>query len=185
MAYTPMILINASGLPLVIDGLPEAATQTFKQGVPLRLSSGYLAACDTADPWSAADVVVGVSVSFGKNLTAAGTAEEGYSIGSAPNQASSKIIPVGVPVKRAECAFYRASGSNIFEISLKAGQTHSAATVVAGSYYALKYDATTGYWYVDNTDTTGNNCCVSIVGVNPNDNTKVRVVFKSTQRYYS
>lgn len=185
MAYTPMILVNASGLPQAIDGLPEAATQTFKQGVPLRFSSGYLAACDTADPWSSADVVVGVSVSPGKNLTAAGTTEEGYSIGTAPNQASSKIIPVGVPVKRGDCSFYRANGTNVFEISLKSGQTYSASLNVAGSYYALKYDSTTGYWYCDSSDTTGNNCVLSIVGVNPNDSTKVRVVFKSTQRYYS
>lgn len=185
MAYGPMIPVNSSGQTQTIDGLPEAATQTFKQGVPLRLSSGNLAACDTADPWSAADVVVGVSVSPGKNLTTAGTTEDGYSIGTAPFQASSKIIPVGVPVKRGTCSFYRANGFNVFEISLASGQTYAAANVVAGSYYALKYDSTTGYWYCDNTDTTGNNCCLSIVGVNPNDSTKVRVVFKSTQRLFS
>ena len=185
MGYGPMILVNASGLPMTIFGLPEGATQTFKQGVPLKLSSGNLVACDTADPWSAADVVVGVSVSAGKNLATAGTTEEGYSIGTAPNQGSSKIIPAGVPVKLGTCSFYQADGSNIFEISLKAAQTFAAANVVAGSYYALKYDATTGYWYCDNTDTAGNNAVLAIVGVNPNDNTKVRVQFKSTQRFFA
>ena len=73
MAYGPIILENASGQPQAIDSLAEGATQTFKQGVPLRLSSGALVACDTADPWSAADVVVGISVSAGKNLAVAGT----------------------------------------------------------------------------------------------------------------
>ncbi len=184
MAYGPMILVSASGCPQVINGMPEGATQTFKQGVPLRLSSGNLVACDTADPWSAADVVVGVSVSPGKNLAVAGTTEDGYSIGSAPNQPSSKTIPVGVPVKLGTCSFYAADGSNVFEISLKAAQTFAPANVVAGAFYALKFDATTGYWYVDNTDTVGNNAVLSIVGVNPNDNTKVRVQFKSAQRFY-
>ncbi len=184
MGYGPIELVNASGVTQLVDAIAEAASQTFKRGVPLRLSSGTLVECDSNDPWGSADVVVGVSVGAGKNLTTADTAEEGYSIGSAPNQSSSKIIPLGVPVKSGKCSFYRADGRNVFEISLASGQTFATANIVAGSYYAIKKDATTGYWYLDNTDTSGNNAVATIVGVNPNDSTKVRFQFKSSQRLY-
>ena len=163
----------------------EAATQTYKQGVPLRLSSGDLVECDTADPWVAADVVVGISAEPGHNLTTAGTKEPAYSEGSPVNQASAKIIPAGAWSRDGNCGFYPADGKNVFLISLKSGQTYSEALkVAAGSYYTLKQDGTSKYWYLDSTDLVGNNAVAEIVGGVSDDTTKVLFRFKAAQRYF-
>lgn len=184
MAYAPITLAYAGNPALQHDRWPEAASKTFKQGRLLRLSSGYLADSDTADPWTAADVVVGVASENGHNLSSAGTADLGYSEATPRNQSSAKIIPQGAWIRDGKCGFYPASGSNVFEGSLKAGQTFSQALVVAGSYYAVKYDSASGFEYIDSTDTAGNNCVVEIIGAPSHDNTRVLFRFKSGQRYF-
>jgi hypothetical protein len=162
----------------------KASRKTFKQGTILKLSSGNLVAGDTADPWSAADVVFGVSAEPAHNLTTANTAEPAVSAGTPPNQASAKIIPVGAWNADGTIMYYRANGVNVFAISLASGQTFAQANIVAGSYYALKYDSTTKYWYLDNTDTTGNNAVAEIVGPLSDDTSWVAFRFKASQRYW-
>lgn len=183
-AYSPITLVNAGGQVQAQANGPEAATQTFKVGVPLRFSSGNLAQCDTSNDWGAADFVAGVSSSYGQNLTTAGTALGGVSEATAPNQASSAIIPVGAWMRDGSAYYYKADGNNVFEIALKSGQTFTQALVLPNTYYALQYDSTTKYWFCDSTDTSGNQNVINIIGVNPNDSTKVRFTFKAAQRVY-
>lgn len=184
VAYGPIMLHNSASQELIQQNWPEGATQTFKLGVPLRLSSGMAVACDTANPWSAADIIIGVSAAAGSNLTTANTAEDGASYATPINQANAKTIAVGTPVKSATVPFYRADGLNVFRMSLQSGQTYSQALVIPGTFYALVFDATTGYWFVNSTDTSGNNNVIEIVGPDPNDNTNVLVKFRSGQRYF-
>lgn len=184
MGYTPITLANAGGQVQMLDSVPEGATQTFSKGAVLKLSSGCLVAGDTANPWSAADVVYGIAAEAGHNLTTANTAEAGYSSGAPQNQTSAKTIPVGAPMKPATVMIYRADGTNQFMASLKATQTFSQALVIAGTYYALVYDSTSTFWYVDSTDTSGNNNVVEIISGVSNDTTKCIFRFLSTQRYF-
>ena len=184
MAYTPITLANSSGLPIVQYREPEGATQTFVMGAVLKLSSGMLVAGDTANPWSAADVVYGVAAEPGHNLTTANTAEPAYSEGSPQNQTSAKIIPVGAWSRDGKVSLYRADGNNIFLASLKSGQTYAQTLVIAGTYYALVYDSSSKFWYVDNTDTSGNNNVVEMVGGVSDDTSKCLFRFISTQRYF-
>lgn len=184
MPYDPIKLAYSGSAAQSHDRWPEAASQTFKLGRVLRSSSGNLAASDTADPWTAADVVVGIASEAGHNLTTAGTAEPATSEGTPRNQPSAKIFAKGAWIKDGKCGFYPANGSNVFEASLKAGQTFTQSLVVAGSYYAIKYDATSGFEYVDSTDTIGNNCVAEIIGGLSHDNTKVLIRFKAGQRYF-
>ncbi len=185
MGYTPITLANAGGQVQLLDSAPEALTQTFSKGAVLKLSSGYLVAGDTANPWSSADVVYGVAAEAGHNLAASGTAEAGYSEGAPQNQTSGRTIPVGARIKDGTVKFYRADGNNLFLASLKATQTFSQALVIAGTYYALVYDSSSTFWYVDSTDTSGNNNVVEIVSGISNDTTKVIFRFIASQRYFA
>lgn len=184
MGYGPITLAHSGGTEPFLLALPEAATQTFKRGVPYRLSSGTIVEGDSSDPWSSADILVGFGVTAGKNLTTAGTTEEGASLGAPQNQSSAKTIAAGSPIKLGTTLFYPANGQNVFVASLLAGQVFAAALIIPGTFYALKKDATTGYWYVDNTDTSGNNACVDIVGGVDNDTSLVKFKIKPAQRYY-
>lgn len=184
MAYAPITLAYAGTPAQQHDRWPEAASQTFRLGRILKSSSGNLTASDTADPWTAADVVVGVASEAGHNLTTAGTAEPATSEGTPRNQPSAKIFAKGAWIKDGKCGFYPANGTNVFEASLQSGQTFSQSLVVAGSYYAIKFDSTTGFHYIDSTDTVGNNCVAEIVGGPSHDSSRVLFRFKSGQRYF-
>lgn len=184
MGYGPITLANSGTQSQLLEQWPEGATQTFKQGVVLKLSSGNAVIGDSADPWTAADVVLGISAAPGQNLTTAGTAEKGYSEATPQNQTAAKIIPHGAWMKTGKVPMYRADGNNIFLADLKATQTFSQALVAAGTYYALKYDSTTGYYYVDSADTAGNNAVCEIVGGVSDNTAKVLFRFKAGQRYW-
>lgn len=189
MAYGPIQLANASGQVMVQQRWPEGASLTCKQGVPLRLSSGNLIPCDMATSsgadWGSADIVVGVSSEPGHNLTTAGTPEPAYSEGTPPNQPLGRIIPRGAWLRDGKIGFYPANGVNVFLISLATGVSYTEALKVAvGTYYALKYDSTSGFWYCDSGDTSGNNICLEILGGVSDDATKVLVRFKASQRQF-
>ena len=156
----------------------ESATQTFKNGVPLTLSSGYLIEAS----FSGADIVYGVSSEPAHNLATSGTAQQ-LSEGTAQNQASSVITPVGAWIRDGKIGLYRADDENIFSISLKATQTFSQALIVnPATLYGLTKDGTTGFWYLDTSDTSGNNAVAILLGVDPScPNTSAggcRVFFK-------
>lgn len=183
MAYRPIVAVqtlSGVGVPAQ-DRLGEKATQTFKMGVPLVFSAGVLQEA----AFGGAETVVGVSVEAGHNLAVAETAEQGFSEGNPPNQAGAKIIPVGAWMKDGKIGFYKASGENVFLASLKVGQTYSSALLVAGTYYGLTKDGTTGFWYIDTTVTVGNSAVVQLVSGVSDDNTSALFIFKAALRYYN
>jgi len=180
MAYGPIQFAQNLGLTQPLAADPEAASQTFKPGTPLRVVSGYIAAADST--WAAADIIVGFSQGAGKNLTSSGVTEDGYSIGSPIGQSSAKIIPTGAPVLRGNCLYTRCDGNTIFRASLKSGQTFSQALLIPGTLYSLQKDATTGYWFIDSTDTAGNDAVAEITGVDPSDSTFVYFKIGASRR---
>ena len=182
MAYEPIQVVRlASGLGFPqMDKAPEAATQSFKLGVPLSLSSGFLAESD----FGTAVLIYGFSSEAAHNLAVAGTAQE-LSEGTPPNQPSAKIIPLGAWMRDGLVGFYAANGLTIFSIKLKDGQTFSQALVAGGTLYGLTKDGTSGFWYLDSADTSGNNAVARIVGVDPNDSTRVHFQIDASKRYFS
>jgi len=182
MAYEPIAAVRVdSGLGFPqMDRAPEAASKTFKQGVPLVLASGYLQEA----AFSGAEIVYGVSSESAHNLSVAGTATD-LSEGAPINQPSAKIIPVGAWMRDGNVGFYAANGRTVFSIKLKDTQTFSQALIAAGTLYGLTKDGTSGFWYLDTTDTSGDNAVARLVGVDPNDNTRVYFQFDSTKRYFN
>lgn len=189
VAYEPIQIWRVdqgAGFPQMQRAL-ESATQTFKPGVPLTLSSGYLIEA----AFSSADIVYGISAEPAHNLAVSGTAEQGTSEGTAQNQTSSRIIPAGAWMKDGKVGVYQANAKNIFSISLKAAQVFTQALIVnPATLYGLTKDSTTGFWYLDNTDTSGNNAVAVLLGVDPScPNTaaggcRVFFQFAATKRFW-
>lgn len=178
--------VNTGGASMPqIARLAEKATQTFKQGVPLKYNSGVL----DEVTFSAADVIVGFSAEPGHNLTTADTPEPATSEGTAPNQASSRIIPVGAWMKDGKVGTYVADENTIFSAFAKNGP-FTNSMMIAGTFYGLTKDNTSGFWYVDLTDTSGNNAVVELLGVDPScpntvaDGVRVYFRIKNASRYY-
>jgi hypothetical protein len=185
VSYEPMRLIRTSGEGAPLMKHPsENASSTFKEGVPLTLVSGVAQEC----AFGAAEIVYGVSAEAGHNLTTDGTAEE-LSIATPPNMPLAKTIPIGAPIKDGTIACYAADGRNEFSIMLANGQVYTAAML--GATFGITKDATSGYWYLDNTDTTGDNEVVVVTGLDsssPNSATlgaRVFVQFISSLRAFS
>lgn len=159
VSYEPIRLIRSYGDGgALMKHPPEAATATFKEGVPVYLVTGN--AAETT--FAAAQTVYGVSAEAAHNLTTAGTAEE-LSVATPPNQSSAKTIPVGAPIKDGTLGVYAADGRNEFSIALKDGQVY--ASTMLGGTYGLTKDSSSGYWYLDNTDTTGDNAVAKVTGL--------------------
>lgn len=188
VAYEP---IKAAG---TLDGqgtvnmsrAPQAASQTYKPGVPLILVSGYLQEAT----FGAAQIVYGVAQEGGANLAVAGTStttSEGVPI----NQPSAKIFAPGAWMKDGKQGFYNADGRNVFSIMLKDGQVFTQAMVASGTLYGLVKDGTTGLWYLDNTDTSGDNAVARVLGVDsssPNTaagGARVYFQFDSAKRFFN
>lgn len=175
-AYTTA---GGSGVPQMIR-YPEKASSTYKQGVPLVLNGGYVQEA----AFGSAELVLGFAIEPAHNLTGDGVADGGYSEGTARNMPSSKITPFGAWIKDGKNGVYIANGQTVFSISLKAGQTFTQALLVPGTLYGLTKDNTTGFWYLDNTDTSGNNAVAELIGVDPSAPNTVadgaRVFFRIT-----
>lgn len=182
MAYGPIVSVrtlNGTGFPAQ-QRTPEKSAQTCKQGVPLVLNGGYLQECAFGGP----EIVYGVSTEPAHNLSVDGTGTSGTSEGTPPNQPSAVQVPVGAWMKDGNLGNYLANGDNVFLVSLKSGQTFSQALVLAGTYYGLTKDGTTGFWYLDTADTAGDNAVAELVGGVSDDNTKALFMFKSALRYF-
>lgn len=180
--YIPIAPLRSSGLgfPLMDRG-PEAASKTFKIGVPLSLVSGYLQETDFATD----TIVHSFSSEQAHNLTAAGTAQDA-SEGTPINQPNAKITPVGAWIRDGLVGYYAADGKSTFLISLKDGQTFSQALVTSGALYGLTKDGTTGLWYLDTADTAGANAVLRVVGPDPTGNTtRVEVQVDATKRFFN
>ena len=153
---------GTSGMPLVIRA-PEAATQTFKTGTPLALSSGLA----QASAFGGSELVYGVSAEAGSNLSVANTAEQGTNEGAPQNQTSAVTIPVGSRFKDGKCGVYLADENSVFSAMLKDGQVFTQG-LVSATRYELAKDSTSGFWYIDNTSNgTNDEHCVNVTAVDP------------------
>lgn len=135
----------------------EAASQTFQIGVPVKLDgSNNIVECT----FSGADLVYGFSSEHAHNLTTAATAQD-LSEGAPQNQVSAITTPVGAWIRDGRCGVYVANAQTVFSVALFAGQVFTQAMV--GLTYGLTKDSTSGFWYLDNTDTTGNNAVFEVL----------------------
>lgn len=151
---------GGSSLPQMMR-VPESATQTFKIGTPLMMSSGYAVAYD-----GGTSPLIGFAAEPGHNLASSGVAEAGYSEGTAQNQASSKIIPVGAHFKDGKVGVYVVNGITTFAGAVNIGTDVFAQTlVVPGTYYGITKDTSSGFWYIDLADTSGNNAIIDLLGL--------------------
>jgi hypothetical protein len=168
VAYEPIRVWNTAqglGFPPSLRK-PEAATQTFKQGVPLSLSpvvDGFLREATFAG----ADIIYGVSQEAGHNLATSGVAQQ-ESEGTPNNQPAAVITAPGAWPRDGLIGLYEANGTNIFSISLKVGQVFTQALIVdPATLYRLIKDGVSGFWYLDNTLTGGNAGVAILLGVDP------------------
>lgn len=165
VAYEPIKIWNMNaglGFPTMTRE-PEAATQTNKLGTPVKLVAGYLTEVD----FVGADIVYGVTSEPAHNLATSGTAKQS-SEDTPPNQTSAVITPIGAWMRDGNLGVYHADGNTVFSISLKAGQVFTQALITINTtLYGLTKDATSGFWYLDNTDTAGNNAVAILLGMDP------------------
>lgn len=178
-------LASAAAFPAA-QRTPEAATQTCQYGVPLMLSSGFLAEFSS----SGANIVYGVSSEHAHNLAVAGVGTD-YNQGSPPNQPSGITTPIGSAPVDGNLGNYFANGQTVFSIALKAGQVFTQALLInPATLYGLVKDATSGFWYLDNTVTTGNGAVALLLGVDsasPNTvagGSRVFFMFGETKRFF-
>lgn len=151
--------VDGLGFPTVDRG-KENAGETFNAGVPLTIDSDGMLT-EVSNPLT--EVVAGISVWEGANLSTDGTAKT-LSVGTPINQSSASIIPPGAPLNDGRTGFYHADGKTVFRAALLDGQTFSDTLIDPSLKYELSR-AANGYWVVDSTDTGSNadNVC-QIVG---------------------
>ncbi len=160
---------NAMSPALTCGTIGEKASQTFKDGTPLDLSTGYYEAWGGTDP-AGLPVIVGISLVGGLNLTTAGVAQPS-SWGSVPNQSTASNFfmtgPIPTPTPFAGNIFALFGAGNIFTgLFGNNGSNQLPALTDVGVPYGLTLDSGTGYWYVDkNKATSGTNTAVVIVGL--------------------
>lgn len=171
-------------IPLIAN-VGEKATQTFKSGTVVCLSTGYIAAWGGADPAGVA-VLCGVSIVPGSNLTTANTPQVA-SFGSVPNQASAKNYAIGSPANDGKCQIYVADDKTIFAGTF--GSNGSAATIAVtnvGVAYGLTIDSGSNYWYVDsNKSTLGTNTAVVVEGIDPMTSSNGTAITANTLALFS
>lgn len=162
---------------------PEAATQTFKIGVPVMLDGGgNIVEFSSAAP----NIVYGVSYEPAHNLTVAGVKQD-LSEAAPINQAGGVTTPIGAWIRDGKLGLYQANGLTVFSGVLKLGQIFTQALLIAGTSYGITKDATTGLWFIDTTVVAGNSAVVTIIGGDasptaPNDAVQgARVLFFFTQ----
>jgi len=162
----------------------EEAGQTFLLGTPVMIK----AADGGVQAWDGATVaagIAGISKEPANNLGATPAQQTTFSIGvggvsgsaggtaasfgSVPFQTSAKNIYRGAPLNDGRLGFEAADDDSLFY-----GQVGPAQQVVpqdVGVNYGMTID-TDGHWFVDRTK-TGANAVVTIVKLDPNDNSAV------------
>jgi hypothetical protein len=186
VSYEPIkavrVLSSQAVTPQTIREL-EAATQTFKLGVPLMLSAGNV----TESTFTAASIIYGVSAEPAHNLATAGTAQD-ENEGSPPNMPLAVTTAIGAWIRDGRCSTYGANGQTVFSIALKLGQVYTSALL--GGTYGITKDVTSGFWYIDSTVTTGNSAVAVIIGNDssaPNTATggaRVFFTFAQSKRFF-
>lgn len=163
MAYIPIGVRKVTGVNAAFpptERYDEKETQTFKIGVPVQFSAGYVQECATIDDASPTDLILGIATEPGNNLTTAGVPKT-LTYGSVQNQASAVLIPVGAPPNDGKMGVILAGPNVEFYAATRA--THALAATDIGSDFGLTKDGGTGYWFVD-TDITaaGDGSCLVV-----------------------
>lgn len=196
--HTPVIpVITTSGNTPQTVGIPEKASQTFPQGAPVQLTSGYVAIWNGT---TYANGILGFSNIMASNLATNGAGAPGVfgqitgnqaiqTWGSVPNQPNAVNIAIGTPMTDGRTLVLVANSDTLFEIQVDAssGATYALTQANLGTQYGITIDAG-GTCYLDIAKTTvGTNTCAQVVGFNPNDgfsnNGHVRIVIVAPQLY--
>lgn len=177
----------------------EQLSQTFLEGVPVMLNSGFIKEWDANVAAASPTVgIAGIARAPGSNLSSSGkgapTAFTGVgapaaapTFGSVLNQASAINFTPGAPMVTGRTPFEVACPDTIFEATFDdaGGSTVNATTNVnmIGKRFGLTKD-TTGHWFVDFAKVTaGTNTVVTIVRLSPLDgaiqNGRVWFVFEN------
>lgn len=190
ISYEPIVAVRTAASAAAFPAMgrhPEAATQTFNKGVPVMLDgAGNLIEWSSAAP----NTVYGTNAEPPHNLTVAATAQN-LSEGTPQNQPSGITTPVGAWPRDGKLEFYQANGLSVFSVAIKVGQVFTQAMIQAGVYYGLVKDATSKFWYLDNTITNGNAAVAQVLGMDPtsaNDGvngTRLFFVFAPTRRFFA
>lgn len=133
------------GMPSV-QRIDEVASLEIQEGTPLKLASGLAGALD--DPPTVA--VLGIANEPSHNLDTSATAQDGQSEASPINQPNASIVPVGAWLRDGKIGVYIAEEDAVFSVMLFLGQVWAASML--GTRFDMNKDATTGLWYIDNTD---------------------------------
>jgi len=148
--------------------LAEAASQTFNQGVPVQLASGYIQECASIVSVATA-IIAGFSLAPGAGLTSAGVPKVLVTGWKVPNQSSAVVQPIGAPLNDGTNQFTQARGDLTFIGTVGNSNTAANATLaqtMVGAIFGLTKDAGNNFWYVDNYITTAaNGACVEVVGL--------------------
>jgi hypothetical protein len=196
------VVQTISGNSAFSQEIPEQSAQTFLEGVPVMLNSGFIKEWDAVVPAagaaSATSGIAGIARAPGSNLGSSGagapTAFTGVgapaaapTFGKVLNQPSAINFTPGAPFVTGRTPFEVASPDTVFEATFDSadGSTVNATTNVnmIGKPFGLTKD-TTGHWYVDAQKVTaGTNTVVKIKQLSPLDgaiqNGRVWFVFET------
>lgn len=144
--------------PLTNGVYGEKAAQTFIDGTPVMLSTGYIQAWDGT---TTTNGILGICPGVANNLAsnAKGAPSQPYgqvqggaglTFGSVPNQPSAVNIPFGAPLVDGRQVVELAVPDNWFEAQIDNSSTGTAVTAVTlpGTQAGLTIDSS-GHWYVD------------------------------------
>lgn len=169
---------------------PEAAGQTFLQGVPVQLNAGNVQVWDGV---TVAAGILGISLENAHNLATAGAGfptafapvgfpGTGTTFGVVPNQPSAVNIPEGAPLSLGGLTYAEATVNTIFRAqtdnSTGAATTPTKADI--GKQFGMSFDAN-NHAYIDYAkNTPGVNTVVIIYDLDPIDGSiaNARLLFK-------
>ena len=189
------VVETTTGLTPLTSAQLEAAGQTFKKGTPVELVSGFVQAWDGT---TVAAAIAGFSLIPGSNLGTAGKGAPGafgqvgpptaiQTYGNVPNQPSAFNIAVGTPTTDGRTLFENSVGASIFEATFDDSTGTTAANytptqAMIGTQFGLTIDSN-GQWYVDAAKVTpAGNTVVTLVGINPIDQTAVGGIYIANAR---
>lgn len=151
----------------------EAATQTFKQGVPIQINAAGFAI--EWDGVTTTGAIAGISAEGGANLTTAGVPKQQGTFGSVPNQAAAVNIARGAPINDGRVGIDTSVRDTVFRGQV--GPAQSAVQALVGDELGLTKDAD-GQWFVDTTKTLAADTVVRVVALDPDDTARgVHFVF--------
>jgi hypothetical protein len=199
--HTPILSIqNRANTAPLTAAIPEAATQSFKNGSLITANAGGFAAIWPNTNWT--NTILGVSESFGLNLASNGLGAPGMPFGPIGgtgaiqtygyvlNEPNAVNIALGTPISDGRTLYVEANLDNVFEaifdnstgtVAANYTPTQAMLNTTAGQF-GMTLDAN-GFWYVDG-GVTGAHAVVQVIGVNPVDgfivNARVRFKFLPT-----